>query len=179
MDLSARGHEQAATLARHLSREKLDAVYASPMKRVQQTLGPLLGNGVPDPVVLHDLREVDFGDWTGLVWEEIQTHSGISAFDWLTELERGTVPNAESGAALRARVEPCLQRILRDHAGQTVAVFSHGGVIRMLLGILLGLPLRETAQFEIDHASVTRVAVNPDQAEIELLNFTPWRDRSP
>ena len=40
MDISPRGHEQAAALARYLKRKKFDAVYASPMKRVQQTLSP-------------------------------------------------------------------------------------------------------------------------------------------
>ena len=42
MDLSPRGHDQAATLARYLHEKPLSAIYASPMKRVQQTLAPLL-----------------------------------------------------------------------------------------------------------------------------------------
>ncbi len=42
MDISARGHEQAATLAKYLGPKSFDAIYASPMKRVQQTLKPLL-----------------------------------------------------------------------------------------------------------------------------------------
>src|SRR6185369_5101295 len=76
MDLSARGHEQATALAAWLKHKPIDAVYASPMKRVQQTLIPLVNSGVPPPVILPDLREVDFGDWTGLGWEAVHEKFG-------------------------------------------------------------------------------------------------------
>src|SRR5271169_6858855 len=65
MELSPRGHEQAAALARYLHQKTVSAIYASPMKRVQQTLRPWVVNGVPRPIILPELREVDFGVWTG------------------------------------------------------------------------------------------------------------------
>ena len=175
MGISANGHEQAATLANYFRHRLLDAIYASPMKRVQQTLSPLLGNGAPVPVTLPGLREVDFGDWTGHGWEAVQEKFGASAFDWLEHLERGTIPNAEPLAAYRGRVEPCLTEIVGQHRGQTVAVFCHGGVIRMMLSILLELPLPKTDLFQIDYASITRVAIGPHRTEIQLLNFVPAR----
>ena len=49
MKLSPRGHRQAAALARFLHGQRFDAVYVSPMRRVQQTLAPLLRNGLPQP----------------------------------------------------------------------------------------------------------------------------------
>jgi broad specificity phosphatase PhoE len=175
MELSDNGHTQAAALARYLNRHKFDAIYASPMKRVRQTLVPLLVNGAPQPVVLPDLREVDFGDWTGLGWEEVREKFGVSAFEWLNQLERGTLANGETGETFRARVEPCLHQILRAHAGQNVAVVCHGGVIRMVLSILLSLPLSKLAHFEVDYASITQVGIHPHKTEVQLLNFTPWR----
>jgi broad specificity phosphatase PhoE len=176
MNLSPRGHEQAAALARWLKNHTLDAVYASPMKRVRQTFAPLAGNGAPRPVVLADLREVDFGDWTGLSWEAVQEKYGISAFKWLDELDRGAVPNAETGVGYRARVEPCVQKIVRECAGRNAAVFCHGGVIRMMLSILLELPLPKMAAFEIDYASVTKIELRPHKTEVRFLNFAPWRE---
>jgi len=44
------------------------------------------------------------------------------------------------------------------------------------LSILLGLPLPENKYVEVEYASVTQIALRPGYAEIELLNFTPWRD---
>ena len=176
MNLSPRGHEQAAALTHWLKRQPLDAIYASPMRRVQQTLAPLAGNGSPKPVIIPDLHEVDFGDWTGLSWEAVQEKFGVSAFQWLDLLERGAIPNAENTARYRARIEPCLQKVLSESRHKNAAVFCHGGVIRMLLAILLDLPLTKMAAFEIDYASVTRVELHPHKTEVQFLNFTPWRE---
>jgi broad specificity phosphatase PhoE len=176
MNLSARGRAQAGKLAEFLRGKAFDAIYASPMKRVQQTLVPLLKNGALAPTILPGLREVDFGDWTGFNWEEVRKKFGVHPYDWLDEIELGAVPNGETGVQFRARVESCLFEIIRRHPIGTAAIFCHGGVIRMLLAILLELPLPKTNSFEIEYASVTQVALHPHLNEIELLNFTPWRD---
>jgi broad specificity phosphatase PhoE len=176
MDLSPNGVRQATALAKYLHGKPMDVLYASPMKRVQQTLAPLLLNGIPSPVVLHDLREVDFGDWTGLRWGQVQVKYGISPFTWLAQLERAGIPNAECAETLRARIEPCLRRILRDHAGRQIAIACHGGVIRVLLALLFDWPLSRMAAFEVDYASLTQVALFPDGPRFQLVNFTSWRE---
>lgn len=176
MNLSARGHEQARRLAEFLRHQKLDAVYASPMKRVQQTLAPYLNNSAPPQTIMPELREIDFGDWTGLNWEKVCEKFELHTHEWLDHIERGITPNGENGAQFRARVEPCVRDIIKAHPGKTVGIFCHGGVVRMILAILLEMPLPKTNVFEVEYASVTRVALHPRLTEIELLNFTPWRD---
>jgi len=176
MNLSPRGHEQAGLLAKFLQTRKMDALYASPMKRVQQTLAPFLSNGAPPQTIVNDLHEVDFGDWTGLNWQEVSEKFNLLTHEWLDHIERGILPNGETGAQFRNRIEPCLRQIIEKHPGRTVSIFCHGGVIRMILSILLKLPLPRTNMFEIEYASVSQIALYPGHAEIELLNFAPWRD---
>ena len=176
MNLSPRGHEQARTLVKFLRGRKIDAIYASPMKRVQQTLAPFLKNDAPAQTISPALREVHFGDWTGLNWETVCDKFSLQTHEWLDHIERGLAPNGETGPQFRARIEPCLKRIIRNHSGENVGIFCHGGVIRMILAILLNLPLPRTNLFEIEYASVTQVALHPKLNEVELLNFTPWRD---
>jgi broad specificity phosphatase PhoE len=176
MDLSELGLKQAQILSNYLRRTHFDAVYASPMKRVQQTLAPHLPHLKKQAITMQDLREVDFGCWTGLGWEEVLAQYKVSAYDWLHQLEDAAIKGAECGKTFRARVEPCLRKILDQHPGQTVAVFCHGGVIRMIISILLDLTLRKTSLFEIDYASLTQVDYQPEKTEVQLLNFTPWRD---
>ena len=178
MGLSPRGHQQSQALARYLHNRPIDAIYASPMKRVSQTLAPLLSNGAPKPVVVDDLREVDFGDWTGLHWTEVNAKYGVSALAWLDQLECGGIPNAECSQALRSRIEPCLRRIFFENAGRQVAIFCHGGVIRMALAILMDWPLPKLAVFEIDYASLTQIVLSPSLARLQLVNFSPWRESS-
>ena len=175
MDLSPRGHEQAAALSAFLQTKKFDALYASPMKRVQQTLAPFLKNGTPPPALRPGLREVDFGDWTGHGWDGVREKFGVSAFTWLEQLERGTIPNAENASGFRARVAESLEEIQTKQAGKTIGVFCHGGVIRMALSILLDLPLPRMSMFEIDYASVSELELKSHRVEVQLLNFTPWR----
>jgi len=176
MGLSPHGVRQAAALAEYVHRKPLDVLYASPMKRARQTLAPLLLNGTPAPVILPELREIDFGDWTGLNWDEVQKKFGVSPFTWLEQLECAGIAKAECAETLRARIEPCLRKILNDHAGQQVAIVCHGGVIRVLLAVLFEWPLSRMGAFEIDYASVTQVALFPDGPRFQLVNFAPWRE---
>lgn len=176
MELSPLGQEQANALGRYLQRIPFDGIYVSPMKRVRQTLDAILRYQSREPVVLPELREVDFGAWTGCGWDEIQTRFGVSAFDWLDQLERGKIQEAELFENFRERVQRALREILKAGPGRTLAVVCHGGVTRMLLSLMLDLPLRRMDSFDIEYASVSIVDWLPTKIEIQLLNFTPWRD---
>ncbi|MBX3744536.1 MAG: histidine phosphatase family protein [Verrucomicrobiae bacterium] len=177
MGLSALGGRQAALLAEYLAAKfPIDALYSSPMRRVRETLEPLLARIPLSPVVVEDLREVDFGAWTGLKWEQIAERYGVTAFDWLDHLERGSVPEAEPEEMFRRRIERVLDRVLAEQPGKTVALACHGGVIRMALAVLLDLPLHKMTHLEIDYASLTWVDCRGARREMQLGNFTPWRD---
>jgi broad specificity phosphatase PhoE len=181
MELSPLGHAHGEAVAGWFGDSALDAVYVSPMRRVLQTAAPLLQRQGMQPVVLPDLREVDFGDWTGFRWDEIQERFGIHAFDWLETLEKAAIPNGESAQQLLGRVRPCLQRILDENPHRSVAVFCHGGIIRVMLALLLEVPLAHTAHYNIDYGSVTMLERQPEKkhaVEIELLNFCPMSDRA-
>lgn len=176
MNLSPNGRRQARVLADYLRHKTIDAIYASPMKRVQQTIAPTLKLNGHGQTILDGLREINFGDWTGLGWQEVQEKFKFQSHEWLDQIQNHGVPNGESGIVFRERVKPCLAGILKRHSGQNVAIFCHGGVIRMILALLLKLPLPKTNHFDIEYAGITQVALHPHMAEIELLNFTPWRD---
>ncbi len=176
MNLSPNGKRQAKILADYLRAKTIDHIYASPMKRVQQTLAPTLKLKRQAQTIFPELREIDFGKWTGLGWLEVQAQFGFQSHEWLHQIHRHGVPGGESGKVFRARIEPRLRQIIKKHPGENVAIFCHGGVIRMILAILLKLPLPKTNQFDIEYSSITQVALHPHMAEVELLNFTPWRD---
>ena len=181
MELSPAGHAQAERLASWLARTPFDAVYLSPMRRVALTYEPFRRHFTGEPTVIPGLREIDFGDWTGFGWNEVEARYGMSAYDWLHHLEENRVGGAESIDHFLGRLNASLQEILSGPAGRTVAVFCHGGVIRGLLSLLLRQPLRWFEHVEIDYAGATWVDVgvtkgNSLRNEVQLLNFTPWRD---
>ena len=104
MNLSDRGHEQAKTLAKFLRGKKFDAIYASPMKRVQQTFAPSAKHHKVKQVILPGLREIHFGDWTGLNWDEVRQQFGIEPYEWLDKIELGVVPK-EAAAKITDNAE--------------------------------------------------------------------------
>jgi broad specificity phosphatase PhoE len=176
MELSPCGLEQVQALAQYFQRHPPHVMYASPMKRVQQTLAPLAEWTSLQPIVLPGLREIDFGEWTGLSWEQVNERYQVSAFEWLSELDQGRISGAEAVCDFRARVNHALDTILHNSAHKEVAVVCHGGVIRMLLAIILDLPFARMNMFDIEYASITKISLRPGKTEIELLNFAPWRD---
>jgi broad specificity phosphatase PhoE len=173
--LSEEGHRQAAALAPWLARLAPDALYASPMLRVRQTLQPWRDLGSPEPIFRPELREVDFGEWTGVAWDDVQPRFGQSPWDWLRLLEQNAIRNAEPFDSFRNRVADCLQQILDQHPGRRIAVLCHGGVIRMALAWLCQWPLAATTVLAVDYASVTTVTLHNPRVELELLNYQPWR----
>ena len=174
--LSPTGARQAEILAHSLRPVPFDAVYVSPLRRAQATAKPLLASNGHRAETITDLQEMDFGDWTGHTWDEVLAHFGKSAFDWLEEIEHGRVPNGETGAGILDRLGRVLTALHDRHRGRTVAVICHGGVIRAALAWWLGLPLARTGGFEIDYASVTIVDWHERRPEVQLLNWTPWRN---
>ncbi len=179
MDLSPQGHLQALALGKYLGNFVFDACYASPMKRVQQTLASMQLEGMPRPTVLEGLREIDFGDWTGLSFEEVFAQYNIHPFTWLDQIEAAGIRNGESSAVFGGRVRPCLEQILAEGHGKNIAIACHGGVIRMLLALILNLPLPRMNSFQIEYASITQVWWPGTHPELRLVNFTPWRDIRP
>ncbi|MBI4659947.1 MAG: histidine phosphatase family protein [Verrucomicrobia bacterium] len=113
MDLSPAGHGQAQALAEHLAQVTFDAIFASPMKRVRQSLAKLIERQNPPPVFIEELREVDFGAWTGLTWDEVRAQFNVSAFQWLDQLDRGLIAGAEPSAAFRQRIQAALEKIFK------------------------------------------------------------------
>lgn len=179
MALSPLGQRQAQALSDWMGDTKLDAVYASPMLRVKQTMAPLLERRGLMATIMDDLREIDFGDWTGHRWEGVQEHFGVSAFDWLEVLDTTGIPNGESATHLTERVRPCLLRVLNESPHRTAAIVCHGGIIRVILSLLLELPLAKMSHFNIEYGSVTVVELQPEKkhaVEIELLNLQPLNE---
>ena len=174
MELSPLGHEQARRLAKFLGDRHFDRIYCSPMLRVRQTAKPLLDALGREAEVIDDLREVDFGVWTGHKWHEIQEKFGVDAEDWLVHLENGEVAEAEPMVECRSRIRGSLEQMMDEGAGQDVLVLCHGGVIRMLLSLLLDEPFSKMDRFEVDFASLTVIEHRSNRVEIKLHNFAPW-----
>lgn len=166
--LSAAGRAQAARLAVLLAEEPLAAVYSSPMERCLQTAAPLAEQRGIGVQVLAEETEIDFGAWTGAAVADVR---GTPEWCLLGRARSGlTIPGGEWLPAVQARGVRGIEAVRRRHPGTTVAIVSHGDVIKAILAWYLGLPLDQSPRLEISPASRSRLALYPYGPHVLEIN---------
>ena len=155
--LNAEGERQAWAVGRELREEvRLAAVYTSPLERAVETAERIASAQNLPVVVKEGLNEFDFGSWQGLTFAELHQRSEWHAYNRHRSLEGA--PGGESLAEVQARAWRCVQEIMAVHGSdETVAVVSHGDVIRALLLLVLGMPLDYVSRIEVGPASITQI----------------------
>jgi probable phosphoglycerate mutase len=166
--LSGEGLEQAEIVADLLAVEPLAAVYSSPRERAWYTARAIAEAHELEVTVSDGLDEVDFGDWTGMAFNDLEGDPAWN--EWNEARATARPPRGESMAEAVERAAAALQAISAEHAGQTVACVSHCDIIRGTLARYLGLPLDNLLRFDIDPASVSRLALGNWGARIMTVN---------
>lgn len=170
--LSDFGRRQAQSLVPYFDKVEVDAVYASDLSRARDTAFPLAKSKGLDMQVISALREIDFGDWEGLTYEEITARWPGAIEHMYSHPDTLKIQNGESFANVQERSYAALRKILAERDGQTIAVISHGGTIRCLLCALLGLDLHLAWNFKQDNTNVTEVHYYGQRNLLALLNDT-------
>ena len=70
--VNERGHQQIEGLLRALENEPIDAIYTSDLSRALMTADTIGKTFRLSPAAVPGLREIDFGDWEGLNWQQIE-----------------------------------------------------------------------------------------------------------
>jgi broad specificity phosphatase PhoE len=141
--LNERGRGEAAAVASRLAERRVAAVYSSDLVRALETAETIArchGVGVRRD---RDLREIDQGEWTGLVDAEIRRRWPDRAGPARHYSAR---PGGESPRAVRTRALRALRRVVEEHPEETVVVVSHGVAIRTLVAESLGYDEVESAR---------------------------------
>lgn len=175
--LSTRGKEQANRIARRLSQEHLDALYASPLQRARETAS-IVGKACNVSLTVDpDLAEIHHGEWEGLT--TLQVHAAFpSEYErWLSHPDRAIMPGGETLDQVSERVRAAFSRIQQKHANGKVGIFSHDAVLRVLLLRCLGLELEHFWKWELENASVSMVDVTEKgKYRLVCLNDTSHLD---
>jgi len=168
VSLSREGLEQAEIVADLLGVEPLAAVYSSPRERAFYTARAIAEQHEMKPQVADDLDELNFGDWTGRSFDDLE---GDPLWDeWNGSRGSARPPAGESMAEAVTRAVAGLEELAADHADEMIAAVSHCDIIRGVIAHYLGLPLDNLLRFDVDPASVSRVAVGNWGARIMTIN---------
>lgn len=134
--LAPEGVSQIEALQKTLQDQAFDKIFASPMLRCRQTCEILFPNiGV---TYKENLREIDFGRWEGLDFEQISKQDPEIVEKWASKSSSFTFPGGESVSSFVERVQ-IMGTELSQVQGEKILVVCHGGVIRGLLCHFLGI----------------------------------------
>ncbi|MEI9972207.1 MAG: alpha-ribazole phosphatase [Ignavibacteriota bacterium] len=138
--LSEAGRAQMQRTAECLRGEALEAIYTSPRARTTESALILGASHSCDCRSDDALCEIDFGEFEGMPYDEISVRYPELYRQWMESPTEVQFPGGESFATMRARVLRAFDAILERHVGSTVAIVTHGGVVRILLAWALEMP---------------------------------------
>lgn len=168
--LSPEGIVQARETAARLAQEEVCAVYSSGLRRALET-GQILADALRVSLTpLETLAEIDFGDLEGMTYEDVQHHYPEVFERWMTQPTNTQFPNGESFADMRDRVNSTVDALLRRHRNQSIAIVSHSGVIRFLIGRALSMPADQMFRLAQRHAAINRIKFTLEGPIVELIN---------
>jgi 2,3-bisphosphoglycerate-dependent phosphoglycerate mutase len=171
--LSELGRRQAECLARRLEKTgelDVDALYSSSYPRAVETaecVAPVLG---ADLRIEPGFGEHDPGpDCDGLSFDDFVDRYGSP--DWEGDPYGVTFPGGETLADFHHRVGTTLHEVIERHAGTTVMVVCHGGVIDFVMRFALRTPPTGVFELYTGNASLTElVAVRPGRWRLVRYN---------
>lgn len=170
--LSAQGLAEAESLAECLSSQRLTSVLSSPLERAIETATPIAERQNLPLTVEPALNELDLGTWSGKRFAELH---GDPAWDlWNRARSHGRPTPGESPgesmAEAQLRIAALLDRLRRAHPGGTLALVSHGDIIKAALAHAMGLPLDFYGRFEISPASRSVVIAGDWGLKVHSIN---------
>jgi len=178
--LSARGRVQGHWLARRLQEETISTIHTSDLARARETAEIIASQRAQaiQVKVSAAWREMDFGAWEGLTYAEI-AEQFKDQLGFFTDPEQYSPPNGEPLVHVLQRVQAELVAIASSDnlpMEGDVVIVSHGGLLRVLLCSILGMPLERQWQLRLDPGSISAVDLLPvqepfaPQAILALLN---------
>ena len=161
--ITARGYRQIAALAKRFEGERVDAVYSSDLTRTMTTaLAITRVHGLPLRTT-PELREVGVGVWEDKTWTWLGKFDRERLLAFNTDAGNWHVEGGEDMSVLLARLRRALDGIIAAHPGGTVAVFSHGMALRLLIGTLQGLSIAEIDKTRhAENTAVTKLTAGGD-----------------
>lgn len=170
--LSDTGRKQARFLAERFPVRQLDAIYTSDLDRAKETaecVGKRLGLTVcPEKA----FRELSFGDWEGLTYQEISSRWPEEAEKLFTAPDELVIPHGETFRDLQKRALDKIYSLYEQHIDQTVAVFAHGAINKTILAGLMHIPLHYLWSLRQDNTAVNILRLDDGYVMVELINST-------
>lgn len=172
--LSEAGRRQAERAARSalLSSAGVTQILTSPLRRCRETAGVVAAAlGLPVEVE-DDLREMDFGDWEGSTFAEVEQRHPADLAAWKRSADVAPTGSSETFADLLRRTTGLARRITDTYPGTAVLAVTHVTPVKAFVASALGAPATSFFALELSPAAFTRISCTGPEAVLRSFNDT-------
>jgi alpha-ribazole phosphatase/probable phosphoglycerate mutase len=134
------------------------AIYSSDLLRAQQSAAILAAHFAIPVQLRPGLREIGFGQWEDLSWQEIEWRFPVESQAWMEYFPAGAIPSGESYRAFLDRVRHEMAFVSAQAESQTLIVVTHGGFIRTALHEVCGISAYQAHQLSATYAATVDVS---------------------
>jgi alpha-ribazole phosphatase len=169
LPLSSEGRDQAVSLKPLVSNINTRRCFCSPYLRCRETADILLEGSPLRPDIDDRIREVDFGKWEGMTFDEISSSYPELIGHWALLQDDFSFPQGEALTDFLERIRMFALSVEESH-DEKILLVTHGGVIRFLLCHWLKLNRRHHIIFEIAFAALTTVKLYNGKGVLTGMN---------
>lgn len=168
--LSPEGERQAARLGERLAGEAIGVLHSSDLPRAFQTAQIIASRAGSEVRLWPELREMHFGAFEGKTFTEIAESHPMVLHAWMENPMQMGPPGGENLSQLSARVSRFLKGLKEGPTQERALVVSHGGPLRVMICLLLGLQESFYRRFQLDEASLSILEPRTQGVTLSLLN---------
>ena len=172
--ISEEGREQIDKITNYLKDFDIDKIYTTTSSRTKDTVKKLSELKFIEIIGKESLKEISFGDFEGLTFDEIKDKYPKEFQDMIEKGYEYKYPNGESLIDSYNRVCIELDNIISNNDDRTILICSHGGTIRNIITYLISNSYKYHWNFKIDNGSVTILEVQDGFTVITAMNNTSF-----
>ena len=155
IDLNDKGKKQAEKLCKRLSREKVHKVYSSDTKRALH-FAKIAFKGFFIKKTAQ-LREMNFGIFEGLTHAQLIKKYPKIYKRWLDK-PFSAIPKGENLSTFQERIRAFLKRTVMQNKNKTVAIVTHAGPMKVIVGDILKLKDSRSLNFDLGSLNIIEVS---------------------
>ena len=172
--ISEEGKERIDKITNYLKDFDIDKIYTTTSSRTKDTVKKLSELKSIEIIEKESLKEISFGDFEGLTFDEIKDKYPKEFQDMIEKGYEYKYPNGESLIDSYNRVCIELDNIISNNDNRTILICSHGGTIRNIITYLISNSYKYHWNFKIDNGSVTILEVQDGFTVITAMNNTSF-----
>jgi broad specificity phosphatase PhoE len=158
--LSSQGTRHAKLLSAHLKSARIDSFYASPYEGALRTASVLAAAHRRGVIKIPELRDMDFGQWTGKTMQELKESSPEQPITWQFTPQEHRMPGGETLEEVQARVGAALENVILVERGNGVCVVSHAIPIKAAM-----------CHFMNEDLSIVWFTPSQDSTALNIIDF--------